>query len=282
MARCRRPARCPPRQRAADDLAHHRQRPALVLAERQDRAVRLVPHHARVGRRPARASSSRPSSIARPSSTATRVLPSATARGGVVEHDRVRRVRYRDAERVGRHARIGAAPGRDQRPRAHVDEMHRHHARRRALLAPLTDAAEVVRVGEPDDRAAVLARALDRDRHRLLADRLAEALAAVERDERAGVDDDAQLAVRHARARRARSRRTAGRARCRASRGRRGWPARGRARPAPASRVAQPSASNTRSPQRTSASAPTGTGGADASRRRNRAAGDRSFMPVRG
>src|SRR5436190_9023851 len=98
------------RQRAADDLAHHRQRPAFVLAERQDRAIRLVPQHTRVRRRPARvvdqqALVHRAAFVDRDARLAER-----DRRGGVVEHDRVRRVRYREAERVGGYARIGAYP----------------------------------------------------------------------------------------------------------------------------------------------------------------------------
>ena len=113
-------------------------------------------------------------------------------RGRVVEHERMRLVRHGDAERVGRHARVEAAVRRDQRPRTHVDEVDRREPRARALLAPLADAREVVRVGEPDDDAAVGPRPLDRHVHRGRAERLAEAAVAVEAEHRPAIDDHAR------------------------------------------------------------------------------------------
>ena len=104
-----------------------------------------------------------------------------------------------------------------------------------ALLGPVADPAEVVRMGQADDADAVLPwRALDAELHRLVADHLAVALAAVEREQRAavlarigdvGVDARGRL--------RARRRRSAAPCRRRASRGRAGWPRPGWRRPAP-------------------------------------------------
>ena len=53
-----------------------------------------------------------------------------------------------------------------------------------ALLGPVADPAEVVRMRQADDADAVLLRPLDAERHRLGADHLAVALAAVERQQR--------------------------------------------------------------------------------------------------
>jgi hypothetical protein len=104
----------------------------------------------------------------------------------------MRRMRDADAERVGREPRVGAAPRRDQRPRQHVDEVHGHETLPGALLGPAADAREVMRVGEPGHAYAGRARPLDRDRHRLLADDLAESSATVHADQRAMVGDDAR------------------------------------------------------------------------------------------
>ena len=59
------------------------------------------------------------------------------------------------------------------------------HAGARALLGPMADAADMMRVGEADDADAVLLRPLDADIHRLLGDDLAVARAAVDHDHRA-------------------------------------------------------------------------------------------------
>ena len=56
-----------------------------------------------------------------------------------------------------------------------------------ALLGPLADPAEVVRVGQADDADAVRLGARRAELHRLLADHLAVALPAVEGEERAAV-----------------------------------------------------------------------------------------------
>ena len=66
----------------------------------------------------------------------------------------------------------------------------------RGLLGPCADAAQVVRVAERDDAAAVLLRARDAQRHRLVADHLAEAGPAVEPQHRAGVEHGAHVLVR--------------------------------------------------------------------------------------
>ena len=85
-----------------------------------------------------------------------------------------------------REARLGAAERRHQRLVAvHVHPVGADHAGARALLGPMADAADMMRIGEADDADAVLLRALDADIHRLLGDDLAVAGAAVDHDHRA-------------------------------------------------------------------------------------------------
>ena len=118
------------------------------------------------------------------------------AAGGEVEQERLAvRARDADAHRVGAEPRVAAAPRRDDRPRDHVDEVQRHEPRLEALLGPVPDAAEVVRVAERDDAGAVLARTLDAERHRLAPDHLPVAGPAVEPQHRPGVEQDLRMLV---------------------------------------------------------------------------------------
>ena len=64
-----------------------------------------------------------------------------------------------------------------------------------ALLRPLADPAQVMRVREADDADAVLLGARRAELHRLAADDLAVALAAVEREQRAAVLADRDVGV---------------------------------------------------------------------------------------
>ena len=77
-----------------------------------------------------------PPPSALPASCATRTLPMRDHAGRVVEDERMRRVRHADAERVGRQARVGAAPRRHERRRQHVDEVDRREARARRTARP--------------------------------------------------------------------------------------------------------------------------------------------------
>jgi MoxR-like ATPase len=168
-------------QRAAEQLAREREAGALVLAERHDRAEGRDHAVARVGRRVALvvdddSGVERLSLVVRDAGLALR-----DAAGGEVEQERLAvRARDADAHRVGAEPRITAAPWRDDRPRNHVDEVQRHEPRLEALLGPVADAAEVVRVAERDDAGAVLGCTLDAERHRLAPDHLPVARAAVE------------------------------------------------------------------------------------------------------
>src|SRR5215472_16888841 len=63
--------------------------------------------------------------------------------------------------------------------------MGAHHAGPRALLAPMADASNVMRIDETDHAHAVLSGPLDADIHRLLGDDLAVAPAAIDHDHRA-------------------------------------------------------------------------------------------------
>ncbi len=115
--------------------------------------------------------------------------------GGEVEHDRLfARARDADAERVGAEARVAAAERRDDRPRQHVDEVDRDQAVVDALLGPVADAADVVRVGQADDADAVALGALGAQLHRLMAHHLAVAGVAVEGEHRAAVHHHARRA----------------------------------------------------------------------------------------
>ena len=100
-----------------------------------------------------------------------------------------------DGHRIGAEARIGAAEGRDDRARDHVDEADRHQALGDRILGPLADAAQVVRVRERHHAHAVLLRAPDRDFGRLGADHLPVARLPVERDQRPAVELDHRVAV---------------------------------------------------------------------------------------
>ena len=110
------------------------------------------------------------------------------ARRQIEDHRRAPRDRDADRERVGAEARVAPAPRRHDRARDHVDEVHRDQARGHRHLGPGADAAQVVRVRERDDAAAVRLRSRDAEFHRLVADHLAEAGVAVEREQGGAVE----------------------------------------------------------------------------------------------
>jgi len=176
-------------KRAAEQLAHQRQAESLVLAEGAQRAVGLDDAVARIGRRVAavveqRAGLDGLALVVRDARLALR-----DHAGGQVEDHRIA-ARHRDAdrERVGAEARIAPAVRRDDVARHHVDEVDRDQIGGDRHLGPRADAAQVVRVGECDDAAAVLLRSRDAERHRLVTDDLAEAGLAVEREQGAAVE----------------------------------------------------------------------------------------------
>src|SRR5262249_39433029 len=77
----------------------------------------------------------------------------------------------------------------------HVHPVGADHARTRALLGPVADAPDVVRVGEADDADAVLFRPLDAEIHRLLGDHLAVAGTAIDHNDGTIVADDLCMMV---------------------------------------------------------------------------------------
>ena len=176
-------------QRAAEQLAGERHAIALVLAEGEHGAERW--HHgiARILRRIALGIDQ----------TTERHLVALVVRdaqlslrhraGCEIEHERrLARQRHADAARVGSEPGIATAVGRDARMRDNVDEMNRHEALGDRHLGPLANAAKVVDIAKRHDAGARAPGALDRHLHRFAADRLPIALAAVEREQRAGVD----------------------------------------------------------------------------------------------
>ena len=63
-------------------------------------------------------------------------------------------------------------------------------------LGPVTDAPEVMRVAKRHNAGAMALRSLDRHLHRVAADHLAVALAAIERKQRAGVERRRRMLIR--------------------------------------------------------------------------------------
>ena len=92
-------------------------------------------------------------------------------------------------------ARVAAAPGRHDRAREYVDEVDRDQPVRDALLGPMADAADVMRVGEANDADAAALGALGGQLHGFMADHLAIAGEAVEGEKRTGVEHDLDVLV---------------------------------------------------------------------------------------
>ena len=108
--------------------------------------------------------------------------------GGEIEHQRrFAAARKRSAERIGADAAVGAAERRDERIARHIDEVKRDEPGVRALLGPVTDAANMMRAAQAHRTDAKTLRAFDTVLHRLIGDNLAEAFAALDGQHRAGV-----------------------------------------------------------------------------------------------
>ena len=175
-------------ERAAEDFAHRRQRVAFVQAERQQRTERRFVHHLRFGSRPpvfvdqiAR-HHRQPFVIGHPS------LAEGDAAGGEIQQQRrAARPRENGAERVGAEAAIAAAERRHHRIAHHVDEVNRDKTGAGALLRPMADAADMVRVVQRHRRQAQLAGAFNAQRHCFAGHHLTETARTVERQHRAGV-----------------------------------------------------------------------------------------------
>src|SRR3954468_19709088 len=186
----------PAGERAAEDFAHQREPRPLVLAERQDGAVRRDHGVARVGGRLALIVDDGAGLELDALVVGDAGLALRDPAGGEVEHDGVlARARDADAERIGAVAPIAAAPRRHDRARDHVDEVNRDQSVVDALLGPVADAADVVRVRQADETHAVALGPLGSQLHRFMADDLAVAGEAVEGEQRTGVEHDLDVLV---------------------------------------------------------------------------------------
>ena len=74
--------------------------------------------------------------------------------------------------------------------------MHRYQSFGHRHLGPLADATEMMRIAERHDARSEALGTLDRHLHRLAADHLAVALAAVNREQRSSIDRDLRTLVR--------------------------------------------------------------------------------------
>ena len=114
----------------------------------------------------------------------------------VVDDGRLAGNRHPGAERRGAAAALDCAERREDQAPAHVHHVDGGAARLRRTLGPVPDAAEVAGVLQRGDRHAVTARLLDPEVHRLLPDRLPEAVVAVDHRERLGLALDLDAPAR--------------------------------------------------------------------------------------
>src|SRR5450759_2485435 len=183
-----RPAGKPGGERAAEQLACNGHPVALVLAERKDRTQRFDHRISRIV-----AVLALVVDDASERKLVTFVVRDARLAlrdhaGSEVEQNRIAsRQRNADSERIGDEAPVAAAERRDDRTRDDVDEMDRHEALGYRHLRPGADAAQMVCVSQRHDAAAEFLRALDAERHRLVADNLAKSCLAVDAQQRAAV-----------------------------------------------------------------------------------------------
>jgi hypothetical protein len=160
-------------QRGRQQFGHHRERVALVAAERHQGTVGLGVHDVRVAGRPPLRIDERAFRRGLPLVLGDADLAHGDLAGGHVEQQRrvAVRARHRDADRVRHEPRVGAPERRDGRPVVgDVDEVHRHETRGARHLAVGADAADVMRVGEPHRHHPALAAARDGGLHRLAGD----------------------------------------------------------------------------------------------------------------
>lgn len=125
----------------------------------------------------------------------TRLAVRDGARREVEQDGRFTDTREGDAERVRAETGVAAAERRDHEAAADVDEVDADEPRRRALLGPVTDAADVVGVAQAHERETVLAGPFDADRHRVERHRLTEAVHAVDDEDGARVRHRLQFGV---------------------------------------------------------------------------------------
>ena len=119
------------------------------------------------------------------------------AAGGKVQHKgRLALDGHADTARVGAVAAIGAAPGRYHRTRLDVDKVQRHQALGHGHFGKVADAPQVMRFSQRHDAAAVLLRARHGHVHGLLADHLTVTALAVQRQQRACVQQGLDAGIR--------------------------------------------------------------------------------------
>ena len=188
-------------QGAGQDFAHQGHAVTLVLAERQDRPQLAggigFEHHMRVGGRIAAAVDQ---GAGRHFLLRLHRHPHLAQRhpagGEIQNHRRLVGARNAATKRVGGEARVGPAERRHQRAQQGIDEVQRHQTGGGAILGPLADAPDVVAVAQRDQRQAAGRRALNADFHRLMADHLAIALAAIDHQHRTELGADLRMLIR--------------------------------------------------------------------------------------
>ena len=179
------------KERAAEQVAHHRQRIAFVAGRGEQCTHRLFIHDGGIGRRVAfmvdqHAGRRLPFAVVGDAHLAHR-----DRAGSKIEQDGRRiAARQADGQRIGAEAALPAAVRRDDRAAHHVGEMDRREACGDRLLRPVPDAADVMRIAQPHDDDAVAACAFDREFHGLVCHRLADAAVAVHHQQRVGIGDN--------------------------------------------------------------------------------------------
>ena len=117
--------------------------------------------------------------------------------GGVVEQQRrLTFSREDNAQRIGAKAAVFAAKRGNHRVAYDADEVDRNKTCRRALLGPVADASDMMRVAQGDSRHTVLPGFLNSFLHRFMGNYLTKACVAVECHYRAGVLHHAGMAVK--------------------------------------------------------------------------------------
>ena len=175
-------------QGAAQQFAGHRQAVSLVFAKGQQRTKQTIAlghhHDTRVGAGLAvfvnqHAGLDAPALVVRDPHLSLR-----HAAGGEVQHKRFAPLeRHANAAGVGAVAPVGATKRRHHRTRQHIDKMQGHQALRHRQLGKMSDASQMVRIGQRHDAAAMGFGTADAECHRLLADDLAITALPVQRQQ---------------------------------------------------------------------------------------------------